>query len=202
MNGINKAIASLSEPQRKAYQAALTQADGGTNGDGILTKEEFNKVNEAFFKTDAFTQLTAADQKSFKERINANAVWGQQGALTYDGNKLQIEYYERALRDGKKDKDGNPIVTKEQLEYARNNGFGNIDGKNGIDGLELAVANIDGDKTNGDITGDGKVNKDDRGVDFRTPEAKAGGKSGGGVKFDTNAIMSFLDKLMTIWNLK
>jgi hypothetical protein len=39
-------------------------------------------------------------------------------------------------------------------------------------------------------------------VDLRTPEAKAGGESGGGMKFDANAMMSFIDQLMTIWKLK
>jgi hypothetical protein len=63
MNGINSttiasSVRSLNDIQRKAYQEALTKADGGTSGDGILTKEELNKGNEAFFKTDDFKSLS------------------------------------------------------------------------------------------------------------------------------------------------
>ena len=204
---INAAIGNSlrSDTQRKAYQEALRTADGGANGDGILTKEEFKKGNEAFLKTDDFKSLSEADQESFKEKINANAVWEQQGAVNYDGNKLQIEYYEKALKEGKKDEDGKPIVSEEQLQYARENGFGDIDGKNGIDGNELDVADINDDTKrdfrDGDITGDGKVTLDDKGVDLRTPEAKAAGDAGGGIKLNTNAMMSFLDQLMKIWNI-
>jgi hypothetical protein len=210
MSGINSttiasSVRSLNDIQRKAYQEALNEADGGTSGDGILTKEELNKGNEAFFKTDDFKSLSEADQKSFKEKVNADAVWGQQGAVNYDGNKLQIEYYEKALKEGKKDKDGNPIVTEEQLKYAKEHGFGDTNNDKQITGSELS-ADINGDtkidSKDGDITGDGKVSSADKGVDLRTPEAKAGGDAGGGMKISANAMMSFLDQLMTIWKLK
>jgi hypothetical protein len=75
----------------------------------------------------------------------------------------QAAYYKEALDNGNKDKNGNLVaVTQEQLNYAKDKGFGDTNGDNKITGLELAVADVNGDgKINfkdGDITGDGKVN--------------------------------------------
>lgn len=119
---------------------------------------------------------------------------------------MQVKYYEKALAKGTKDQDGKPIVTKEQLEYAKEHGFGDTNNDKQITGSELRVADINDDKKidfrDGDITGDRKVSRYDKGVDLRTPEATAGGDAGGGMKVSANAMMSFLDQLMTIWKLK
>ncbi|MFM7457674.1 MAG: hypothetical protein ACKO3R_03305 [bacterium] len=88
------------------------------------------------------------------------------------------------------------MVTREQLEYAKENGFGDVDGKNGIDGLELAVADVDGDKKidskDGDINKDGLVNKDDRGVTLGSSETNS---SNG---FDAKKFADFFQKLIEI----
>jgi hypothetical protein len=200
MNIVNALVTNglLKESQAKVYQDALQEAAGK---DKILTQAEFKNANEAFSKTDAFTGLSDADQESFKKKLDADTLWEKQGAssvTTYDGMEKQIAYYEKLLNDpsANKDKDGNPIVTKEQLAYAKKNGFGNIDGKNGIDGRELDVADIDGDKTNGDITGDGKVDASDRGIDFRSDETASGTSTGG---FDIAKLMAFVQQLIKIW---
>jgi hypothetical protein len=175
MNGINPAIANLLGPlngsQRTAYVQALTIADGGYKGDGILTQAEFNKGNEAFSKTDVFTTcLPDLKLPSF----NADAVWKEQGAK-YNGMEKQAAYYKEALGNGNKDRNGNPVaVTQEQLNYAKDKGFGDTNGDNKITGLELAVADVNGDgKINfkdGDITGDGKVNaSEDIGIYLSEP---------------------------------
>lgn len=206
MNGINPAIAnllgSLDGSQRTAYGQALKTADGGDKGDGILTQAEFNKGNEAFFKTDTFTGLSAADQKSFQEKINANTVWGQQGAVTYDGREKQAAYYKEVLDNDNKDKNGNPVVvTQEQLKYAKENGFGDTNGDGKITGLELAVADVNDDGEinfkDGDITGDRKVNVSDRGVDLRSDETASGTPAGD--DFDMKKFMAFFQQLMQIW---
>ena len=111
----------------------------------------------------------------------------------------QTEYYEKLLNDPAKNKgaNGQPLVTREQLDYAKENGFGNIDGKNGIDGKELAVVDIDGkngiDAKDGDINKDGLVNKDDRGVNLGSSETNS---SNG---FDAKKFAEFFQKLIEIW---
>jgi hypothetical protein len=204
MNGINPAIARglslLSDPQAKnVYKQALEEADGGTNGDRILTQAEFNKGNEAFFKTETFMKLSAAKQESFKNTVKADTVWEQQGAMTYDGMEKQTAYYKYALANGNKNKNGDPVVvTQEQLEYAEKNGFGDTNGDNKITGLELAVADVDGDgKINfkdGDITGNGKVNASDRGIDFRSNETASDTPAGD--VFDMKKFMVFFQQFM------
>lgn len=169
---------NATDPLKKVFQESLRKAD---NGDGILTKDEYEKATKTVIDSDEFKSLSAENKKSFTEKLKPDAIWGQQGAasvINYDGNKLQIEYYEEALKDGKKDKDSNPIVTKAQLEYARNNGFGDMNGDEKITGLELAVADLDGKKgrgaKDGDLNGDGKVNKDDRGIDLGSSKSTPG----------------------------
>jgi hypothetical protein len=206
MNGINPAIANLLGPlngsQRTAYEQALTIADGGDKGDGILTQAEFNKGNEAFSKTDVFTTcLPDLKLPSF----NADAVWKEQGAK-YNGMEKQAAYYKEALGNGNKDRNGNPVAfTQEQLNYAKEHGFGDIDGKNGIDGKELAVADVNGDgKINfkdGDITGDGKVDVSDRGVDLRSDETASGTPASATPAsdgFDMKKFTTFFQQLMQI----
>jgi hypothetical protein len=186
----------LTDIQKKAFEKSIKEAD--VNRDNVLDKKEFTEAIQKFSETDEFKSLSAENQNSFKEKLKPDAIWGQQGAasvINYDGNKLQIEYYERALRDGKKDKDGNPIVTKEQLEYARNNGFGDMNGDKKITGLELAVADLDGNKRigakDGDLNGDGKVNKEDRGVSL--------GSSSKSNKGLDPKVVAFIEELIKIW---
>jgi hypothetical protein len=187
---------NATDPLKKVFQESLRKAD---NGDGILTKDEYEKATKTVIDSDEFKSLSAENKKSFTEKLKPDAIWGQQGAasvINYDGNKLQIEYYEEALKDGKKDKDSNPIVTKAQLEYARNNGFGDMNGDEKITGLELAVADLDGKKgrgaKDGDLNGDGKVNKEDRGVSL-------GSSSQSNKGLDTGKLMAFIDELIKIW---
>jgi hypothetical protein len=110
----------------------------------------------------------------------------------------QTEHYQRLLNNPASNKgaDGKPLVTQAQLDYAKKNGFGDIDGKNGIDGLELAVAELDGKKgigaKDGDLNGDGKVNKEDRGVSL-------GSSSQSNKGLDTGKLMAFIDELIKIW---
>ena len=187
----------LQGPLKVAFQKSLSKAD---DGDNIITKAEFEAAKQAFSKTDEFGQLSLAEKKALEKKLDADILWAQQGAasvINYDGNKLQIEYYEKLLKDPTRNKgaDGKPLVTQAQLDYARKNGFGDIDGKNGIDGLELAVADLDGKKgrgaKDGDLNGDGKVNKDDRGIDLGSSKSTSG--------FDTKMFLELLQKIMQIW---
>ena len=187
----------LQGPLKVAFQKSLSKAD---DGDNIITKAEFEAAKQAFSKTDEFGQLSLAEKKALEKKLDADILWAQQGAasvINYDGNKLQIEYYEKLLKDPTRNKgaDGKPLVTQAQLDYARKNGFGDIDGKNGIDGLELAVADLDGKKgrgaKDGDLNGDGKVNKDDRGIDLGSSKYTSG--------FDTKMFLELLQKIMQIW---
>jgi hypothetical protein len=165
---------NATDPLKKVFQESLRKAD---NGDGILTKGEYEKATKTVIDSDEFKSLSAENKKSFTEKLKPDAIWGQQGAasvINYDGNKLQIEYYEKLLNDPTRNNgaDGKPLVTQAQLDFAKKKGFGDIDGKNGIDGSELAVADLDGNKRigakDGDLNGNGKVNKEDRGVDLRS----------------------------------
>jgi hypothetical protein len=194
---------NATDPLKKVFQESLRKAD---NGDGILTKGEYEKATKTVIDSDEFQKLTAGDQNSFKEKLDPDAIWGQQqgvsSVINYDGMQKQIEHYEKLLNDPTRNKgaDGKPLVTKEQLEFAKKNGFGDIGGKNGIDGLELAVADIDGkngiDAKDGDLNKDGKVNKDDRGVDLRSSETSNSNSSNG---FDTKKLMAFIQELIKIW---
>jgi hypothetical protein len=202
MNMINAAINGLlTKSQAKVYQGALQEAVGD---DGILTKAEFKNANEAFSKTETFTGLSDADQKSFKKKLDADTLWEKQGAssvTTYDGMEKQIAYYKEVLGNGNKDKNGNPVVvTQEQLNYAKDKGFGDTNGDNKITGLELAVADINGDEEidskDGDITGNGKVNPSDRGINFRSDETASATPASDGLNMEN--FMAFFQQLMQI----
>jgi hypothetical protein len=193
----------LTDLQKTAFEKSIKEAD--VNRDNVLDLEEFKKATKTFSETDEFKSLSAENKKSFTEKLNPDTIWGQQGASSvtnYDGNKLQAEYYEKLLNDPTRNKgaDGKPLVTKEQLDYAKKNGFGDVNGDRQITGLELAVADLNGDKkidvTDGDISGDGKVNKDDRGVDLRSSETSNNSSKG----FDSKKLMEFLQKLIQIWS--
>jgi hypothetical protein len=176
----------LQGPLKVAFQKSLSKAD---DGDKIITKEEFEVAKKAFFKTDEFKGLSSTEERDLKKKLDADTLWEKQGAAAvtnYDGMEKQIEHYEKLLAAGK--------VTKKQLDFAKQNGFGDIDGKNGIDGLELAVADLDGNKRigakDGDLNGDGKVNKDDRGIDLGSSS-----KSNKGL----DQVVAFIEKLIKIW---
>lgn len=192
----------LTNSQRKVFQDSLVNAD---DGDGILTKGEYGiayqNIVDAFETAPAFKDLSPENKKSFTEKLKPDAIWAQQGAasvINYDGMEKQTEHYQRLLNDPARNKgaDGKPLVTQAQLDYARKNGFGDIDGKNGIDGLELAVADLDGKKgrgaKDGDLNGDGKVNKEDRGVNL-------GSSSKSNKGLDPKVVAAFFDKLIKIW---
>jgi hypothetical protein len=204
---ITGSFKGLTDIQKKAFEKSLEKSlkEADVNRDKVLDKKEFTEATKKFSETDEFKSLSAENQNSFKEKLKPDAIWGQQGAasvINYDGNKLQIEYYEKLLNDPTRNKgaDGKPLVTKEQLEYARNNGFGDMNGDKKITGLELAVADLDGNKRigakDGDLNGDGKVNKDDRGVDLRSSETSNSNSSNG---FDTKKLMAFIQELIKIW---
>jgi hypothetical protein len=184
----------LTDIQKKAFEKSLKGAD--VNRDKVLDKKEFTEATKKFSETDEFKSLSAENKTLFTEKLNPDTLWAQQGAsavTNYDGMHKQTEYYEKA-----KDKDGKPLATKEQLDFAKKNGFGDIDGKNGIDGDELAVANIDGkngiDAKDGDLNKDGKVNNDDRGVNLSKSNNNG---SGGG--FDIKKFTEYFQKLIQIW---
>jgi hypothetical protein len=186
----------LTDPQKQVFEKSIKEAD--VNRDKVLDKKEFTEATEKFSKTDEFKSLSAENKKLFTEKLDADTIWGQQGAssvINYDGMQKQTEYYEKA-----KDKDGKPLATKEQLDFAKKNGFGDIDGKNGIDGKELPVADINGDKKidskDGDLNKDGLVNKDDRGVDLRSDKSN-NNVSGGG--FDLKKFAEYFQKIIEIW---
>jgi hypothetical protein len=190
----------LTDIQKKAFEKSIKEAD--VNRDNVLDKKEFTEATEKFSKTDEFKSLSAENKKLFTEKLDTDTLWAQQGAsavTNYDGMQKQVEYYEKLLKDPakNKDKDGKPLVTEEQLKFAKENGFGNIDGKNGIDGKELAVAEIDGkngiDAKDGDINKDGLVNKDDRGVSLGS--SKTNSSNG----FDAKKFAEFFQKLIEIW---
>jgi hypothetical protein len=177
----------LQGPLKVAFQKSLSNAD---DGDKIITKEEFEVAKKAFFKTDEFKGLSSTEERDLEKKLDADTLWEKQGAAAvtnYDGMEKQIEHYEKLLAAGK--------VTKKQLDFAKKNGFGDIDGENGIDGLELAVADLDGKKgigaKDGDLNGDGKVNKDDRGIDLGSSKSTPG--------FDTKMFLELLQKIMQIW---
>ena len=71
-----------------------------------------------------------------------------------------------------------------------------MNGDEKITGLELAVADLDGNKRigakDGDLNGDGKVNKDDRGVNL-------GSSSKSNKGLDTEKLMAFINELIKIW---
>ena len=187
----------LQGPLKVAFQKSLSKAD---DGDNIITKAEFEDAKKAFSKTDEFGQLSLAEKKALEKKLDADILWEKQGAAAvtnYDGMEKQTEHYQRLLNNPASNKgaDGKPLVTQAQLDYAKKNGFGDIDGKNGIDGLELAVAELDGKKgigaKDGDLNGDGKVNKDDRGIDLGSSKSTPG--------FDTKMFLELLQKIMQIW---
>lgn len=186
-------IAKLFPPQtnslpgrlEEAFKQSLSAAD---NGDKIISEEELNKAKKAFAKTDEFKELTQAQQTEFNSKLDLDKLWAQQGAsavVKFDGMQKQIKHYEGLLNDPAKNRGTDkPLVTKEQLDYARANGFGDVDGNKKIDGLELAVADLDGKgigAKDGDLNGDGKVNKDDRGIDLGSSKSSPG--------FDTKLLL-------------
>ena len=187
----------LKGPLKVAFQKSLSKAD---DGDNIITKAEFEDAKKAFSKTDEFGQLSLAEKKALEKKLDADILWKKQGAsavTNYDGMEKQTEHYQGLLNSPARNKgaDGKPLVTQAQLDYARENGFGDIDGKNGIDGLELAVADLD-DKNgigakDGDLNGDGKVNKDDRGIDLGSSS-----KSNKGLYTELAAVIG---ELIKIW---
>jgi hypothetical protein len=194
----------LTDIQKKAFEKSIKEAD--VNRDNVLDKKEFREATEKFSKTDEFKSLSAENKKLFTEKLDADTLWAQQGAsavTNYDGMQKQVEYYEKLLKDPakNKDKDGKPLVTEEQLKFAKENGFGDIDGKKGIDGNELAVANINGDKKidskDGDINQDGLVNKEDRGVNLSKSN-----KNGSGGGFDLKKFAEYFQKIIEIWSPK
>jgi hypothetical protein len=187
----------LEGPLKVAFQKSLSKAD---DGDKIITKAEFEDAKKAFFKTDEFKGLSSKEERDLEKKLDADILWEKQGAAAvtnYDGMEKQTEHYQRLLNNPASNKgaDGKPLVTQAQLDYAKKNGFGDIDGKNGIDGLELAVADLDGKKgigaKDGDLNGDGKVNKDDRGIDLGSSKSTPG--------FDTKMFLELLQKIMQIW---
>jgi hypothetical protein len=188
-------LTGLTDIQKKAFEKSIQKAD--VNRDNILDKKEFTEATKKFSETDEFKSLSAENKKLL---LNPDTLWAQQGASSvtnYDGNKLQAEYYEKLLNDPTRNKgaDGKPLVTREQLEYARNNGFGDMNGDKKITGLELAVADIDGkngiDAKDGDLNKDGKVNKDDRGVNLG-PSSKSN-------KGLDPKVVAFIEELIKIW---
>ena len=190
----------LTDPQKQVFKKSIKEAD--VNRDNVLDKKEFTEATKKFRETDEFKSLLVENKKLFTEKLDADTIWGQQGAssvINYDGMQKQTEYYEKLLNDPAKNKgaNGQPLVTREQLDYAKENGFGNIDGKNGIDGKELAVVDIDGkngiDAKDGDINKDGLVNEDDRGVTLGSSETNS---SNG---FDAKKFAEFFQKLIEIW---
>jgi hypothetical protein len=190
----------LTDPQKQVFEKSIKEAD--VNRDNVLDKKEFTEATKKFSETDEFKSLSVENKKLFTEKLNPDTLWAQQGAsavTNYDGMQKQTEYYEKLLNDPAKNKgaNGQPLVTREQLDYAKENGFGNIDGKNRIDGKELAVVDIDGkngiDAKDGDINKDGLVNKDDRGVSLGSSETNS---SNG---FDAKKFAEFFQKLIEIW---
>ena len=186
----------LTDIQKKAFEKSLKEAD--VNPDKVLDEKEFTEAIEKFSKTDEFKSLSAENEKLFTEKLDADTIWGQQGAssiINYDGNKLQAEYYEKA-----KGKDGKPLVTEEQLKFAKENGFGDVNGDGKITGNELKVADINGDKKidskDGDLNKDGKVNNDDRGVDLRSDKSN---NNGSGAGFDFKKFAEYFKKIIEIW---
>jgi hypothetical protein len=186
----------LTDLQKAAFEKSLKGAD--VNRDKVLDKKEFTEATKKFSETDEFKSLSAENKTLFTEKLNPDTLWAQQGAsavTNYDGMQKQIEYYEKA-----KDKDGKPLVTEEQLKFAKENGFGDVNGDGKITGNELKVADINGDKKidskDGDLNKDGLVNKDDRGVDLRSAKSN-NNVSGGG--FDLKKFAEYFQKIIEIW---
>jgi hypothetical protein len=191
-------LTGLTDIQKKAFQdslqASLRKADADHNN--VLDKKELTEGSIAFQKTDAFTGLSKSNQDLIKEKLNPDAIWAQQGAVNFDGNKLQTEYYEKLLNDSARNgKDGNPLVTQERLKYAQEHGFGH-DAK----GKGLPVADVNGDKNidvkDGYISKDGIVNKDDKGINLGSSETSNSNSSNG---FDAKKFAEFFQKLIEIW---
>jgi hypothetical protein len=190
----------LTDIQKKAFEKSLEKSlkEADVNSDKVLDKKEFTEATKKFSETDEFKSLSAENKKLFTEKLDADTIWGQQGAssiINYDGNKLQAEYYEKA-----KDKDGKPLVTEEQLKFAKTNGFGDVNGDGKITDNELKVADVNGDgkidAQDGDLNKDGLVNKDDRGVDLRSDKSN-NNVSGGG--FDFKKFAEYFQKIIQIW---
>jgi hypothetical protein len=197
-------LTGLTDLQKTAFETSIKEAD---NGDGILTKGEYEtahkKVVDAL-KTDAFTGLSAENKKLFTEKLNPDAIWGQQGAtpvVNFDGRQIQTKYYKQIGKDGK------PLATDEQLKFANENGFGDVNGDGQITGKELAVADVNGDgkidaqdgytSKGGKVGKDGEVikviNKEDKGIDLRSSETNS---SNG---FNSKIFLEFFQKLVEIW---
>ncbi|MEB3315465.1 MAG: hypothetical protein VKK32_04570 [Candidatus Melainabacteria bacterium] len=196
---ITKSFNGLTVIQKEAFEKSIKEAD--VNRDNVLDKKEFTEAIRKFRETDEFKSLSAENKESFTEKLKPNAIWGQQGAasvINYDGMEKQTEHYQRLLNDPSRNKgaDGKPLVTKAQLDYAKENGFGDMNGDKKITGLELAVADLDGKKgrgaKDGDLNGDGKVNKEDRGVNL-------GSSSKSNKGLDPKVVAAFIDELIKIW---
>ncbi len=194
-------LTGLTDIQKKAFETSIKEAD--VNRDNILDQKEFTEATKKFSETDAFQSLSVENKNLFKEKLNPDTLWAQQGAtsvVNFDGNKLQTEYYEKALKEVKKGEDGKPLVTKDQLDFAKQNGFGDVDGDGKITGKELAVADVNGDgkidAEDGDINKDRKINKEDRGVDLRSSETNS---SNGFDPKNSKILLEFLQKLIEIW---
>ena len=187
---------ALTDIQKKAFEKSLKEAD--VNRDKVLDEKEFTEATEKFSKTDEFKSLSAENKKLFTEKLDADTIWGQQGAssiINYDGMQKQTEYYEKA-----KDKDGKPLVTEEQLKFAKTNGFGDVNGDGKITGKEVKIADVNGDgkvdAQDGDINKDGKVNKDDRGINLGSDKSNNNGSGGG---FDLKKFAEYFQKIIQIW---
>jgi hypothetical protein len=202
-------LTGLTDLQKKAFETSIKEAD--VNRDNILDKKEFTEATKKFSETDEFKSLSVENKNLFKEKLNPDTIWGQQPGVTsvinFDGNKLQTEYYEKALKEGKKGEDGKPLVTKDQLDFAKQNGFGDVNGDGQITGKELAVADVNGDgkidaqdgytSKGGKVGKDGEVikviNKEDKGIDLRSSETNS---SNG---FNSKIFLEFFQKLVEIW---
>ncbi|MFZ4084166.1 MAG: hypothetical protein ACOYK1_01310 [Vampirovibrionia bacterium] len=192
-------LPGLTDIQKKAFETSIKEAD--VNRDNILDQKEFTEATKKFSKTDEFKSLSVENKNLFTEKLNPDAIWGQQSGVTsvinFDGNKLQTEYYEKALKEGKKGEDGKPLVTKDQLDFAKQNGFGDVNGDGKITGNELKIADINGDgkvdAQDGDINKDRKINKEDRGINLGSSETNS---SNG---FDPKIFAKFLEDLIKIW---
>ena len=203
LSGITASFNGLTDLQKKAFETSIKEAD---NGDGILDIKEFTEATKKFSATDAFKGLSAENQVLFTQNLNPNAIWAQQGAtsvVNFDGMQKQTEYYEELLNDPTRNKgaDGKPLVTKDQLDFARERGFGDLDGTgidgNRIDGNELAVLDLNSDGNrdfnDGDLNGDGKVDGSDRGIGLGSSEASSNGG------FNSETFLALIQQLIQIW---